>query len=419
VTDITPTGIHVEPRRGVAVSAETIRRATLALMVFGGAFTMVEPSPYELLGILAFVAWLPGGLRLDRAHAPIALLILAYMSGALVTLVPVMHLPDTVIWTISGWYVALTSIFFMMVLSRCTQERLAVIVRAYVASAVLCAAIGILGYVGLLPGSDALLLYGRVKSTLQDPNVFAPYLVLPTLIVLQRILISGIGASKAAIPAFLILLAGVFLSFSRAGWGYLLGSIVLMTLATWWCAQSRRLRARVVVLSILCALTIALLIVAFLSLEPLRALFEERARLDQTYDSGVFGRFGRHWLGLLIALDAPTGIGMLQFGPRFGEDIHNTYLNAFLSYGWIGGIVFPTIVVLTCLTGWLTCLRPSPWRPAFICVVAAFQGMVLEAWIIDIDHWRHAWLLLGVVWGLAVATVRHEQREKQFTSPAL
>ena len=121
----------------------------------------------------------------------------------------------------------------------------------------------------------------------------------------------------------------------------------------------------------------------------------------------------------MLALDHPVGIGMLQFGPLFGEDTHNSYLNAFMSYGWLGGVTWPAIVISSCIVAWTWCLRPSPWRHQFICVVATFQVVVAEAWVIDIDHWRHVWLLFGLVWGLAIATARYGRAQRVATSQRL
>ena len=103
----------------------------------------------------------------------------------------------------------------------------------------------------------------------------------------------------------------------------------------------------------------------------------------------------------------PFGIGMLQFAPLFGEDTHNTYLNAFMSYGWLGGIAWPAIVVLDPVRR-LALLPAGPARGArpSSAIVATYTVVIAEAWIIDIDHWRHVWLLFGVTWGLAIATAR-------------
>jgi sugar phosphate permease len=40
-------------------------------------------------------------------------------------------------------------------------------------------------------------------------------------------------------------------------------------------------------------------------------------------------------------------------------------------------------------------------------VVAAFLGMVLEGLVIDTDHWRHFYLIMAMIWGLAIAQRFH------------
>jgi hypothetical protein len=39
--------------------------------------------------------------------------------------------------------------------------------------------------------------------------------------------------------------------------------------------------------------------------------------------------------------------------------------------------------------------------------VAAFLGMVLEGLVIDTDHWRHFYLIMAMIWGLAIAQRFH------------
>ena len=48
----------------------------------------------------------------------------------------------------------------------------------------------------------------------------------------------------------------------------------------------------------------------------------------------------------------------------------------------------------------------TPWQPYVITAFAAFVGEVAEGAVIDTDHWRHFFLLLGMVWGLYTATLR-------------
>ena len=51
---------------------------------------------------------------------------------------------------------------------------------------------------------------------------------------------------------------------------------------------------------------------------------------------------------------------------------------------------------------------PTQSRPLLAIAFAAFVGNALEGAIIDSDHWRHTFLLMGVVWGLIAATERYK-----------
>ena len=46
----------------------------------------------------------------------------------------------------------------------------------------------------------------------------------------------------------------------------------------------------------------------------------------------------------------------------------------------------------------------TPWQPAYHAVYVAFVGVAAESIIIDSDHWRHYFLIVGVLWGLMAVT---------------
>jgi len=89
---------------------------------------------------------------------------------------------------------------------------------------------------------------------------------------------------------------------------------------------------------------------------------------------------------------------------------HNVYLQAFIVYGWIGGLTYIVLLLSTLWIGIRTALVRTPWQPYLITAFATFVGEVLEGFIIDTDHWRHFFLLLGMVWGLAAATLNQTRQ---------
>jgi hypothetical protein len=115
-------------------------------------------------------------------------------------------------------------------------------------------------------------------------------------------------------------------------------------------------------------------------------------------------------MGAIFALDVPLGIGPLQFNKYFTEDPHNSYLNAFMAGGWLSGACYPALVALTLFYGLRCALTRTPWQSTAIIVYAGYFGIVTESVIIDSDHWRHAFLLLGLLWGLIAATRRYVAR---------
>ncbi len=177
-----------------------------------------------------------------------------------------------------------------------------------------------------------------------------------------------------------------------------------MLALTFLTTTSANQRLRIVQIAMGGVAAVAMLLAALLSIDAVANLFKERVSLEQQYDVGQMGRFGRHALGALLALDVPFGIGPMQFSKIFPEDPHNSYLNAFMSGGWLAGVTYPTLVLITLAFGLRYSLVATPWQPIMIAVYSAYTGMMIESLIIDSDHWRHVFLLLGVLWGLIIAT---------------
>jgi tryptophan-rich sensory protein len=97
-------------------------------------------------------------------------------------------------------------------------------------------------------------------------------------------------------------------------------------------------------------------------------------------------------------------MGPLQFTERFVEDPHNTFLNEFMSGGWLAGLTYFALCAVTLMMSTRFVFVRTPWQPVCHVVYAAYVAVVAESTFIDIEHWRHYFLILGVLWGLMAAS---------------
>jgi O-antigen ligase len=274
------------------------------------------------------------------------------------------------------------------------------IAGAYVAAAVLSALVGTLGYLELIPGHDLFTRYGRAKAFFNDPNVYGPFLMLPAMFVLQDVLLKRGRAALIGAVFFGIIFIGVFASFSRGAWGHLAASAVIVFCLTWMLEAHARTQVRMLMLALFGALALIVAVGGLLSIPAVNRLFEIRAT-TQSYDEGESGRFGRQGYAFELALEHPWGLGPLEFrNLRVKEEPHNSYVNVLHAYGWGGGLMFCGFVIVTLWRGFKGLARPGPMRLYLIPLVATFLPLAIEAAIIDVDHWRHFFLIGGLIWGV-------------------
>jgi O-Antigen ligase len=386
-----------------------LQRALVWLVGASGAIVFIEPSPYELVTLAATVIFFATGLRLRLVFMPLLLLLFLVNVGYSIGAIPFLNEPEVANWIATSWYMAVTVIFFAMVISEDTAARLDMLRRGLIVGALIAATTGIAGYFNLVPGGhDLLTLYERARGTFKDPNVLGAFLILPALFALQSVVSDRFGKSFRSTISFGIMALAILLAFSRAAWGGLVITAAFMLALMVLTSQSRAQRTRIIVMAVVAVVAVVVLLAVLLSFDSVSEMFKQRASFDQSYDEGRFGRFGRHILGADMALDLPFGIGPLQFHNYFPEDTHNSYLNAFMSGGWITGICYPALVFITVIMGFRHVFVRVPWQRAYLAIFAAFLGTVGESFVIDTDHWRHFWMMLGAMWGMFAAAQRYK-----------
>jgi hypothetical protein len=401
------------------VAADSVRlqgrilHVVLFLTLLMSFVAFVEPAPYEGMVALLVMAAVIVRAPFDRKILPVVILLMVWNAGLLLALAPVTADQKAVTYTFVSLYLAVSAIIFACIVTTHSEERMATIRAGYVLAAFLASVLAIVGYFRIA-APDLLLYAGRAKSTFKDPNVFGPFLILPLLFLIQSLILKG--PRLITLGTLGVILAALFLSFSRGAWGAFVLSAVVMIALMFVTTPSARFRARIAVLTLAAGGAVAALVAILLSLPAVTSMFEERASLVQSYDTGSGGRFTTQFRAWSQIFDYPNGLGPLQYAHHFGIDPHNDYLNAFYANGWIGGVAYPTLVILTLFVGFRALLVRTPWQPYLIAVFAAYLGSVAEGFIVGTEHWRHYYLLLGLVWGLAAAT--ENARRAAITRPA-
>lgn len=385
-------------------------RPILWVTIASSFLVLFEPSPYEFTFLVLCWAVLVRGVSFPRLLAPAFLfLVVVFSIGGITSVIQVAHDTAAIRYVAISIYLAITTIVFATLVSEDPVGRMAIIRNAYIVAAVCAATAGIVGYFDIGGTRDVFTLYNRARGTFKDPNVYGPFLIFPALLLVQDLLTrNGKRLVFAALPLAVILI-GLLLSFSRAAWGHFIVSSLIMAGLMFLFAPSPRFRIRMGIGAIAGVMIFAGLIVAIIAVPQVGKVFEVRADLSQSYDVGETGRFATQARSLPDVIARPFGLGPFAYSKRYKQDPHNVYLNSVASYGWIGALGYITFVVLTWLVGIRFAFVRTPWQPYHFAALATFLPLSLQGFIIDTDHWRHFFLIAGLLWGMSAAALPYRQ----------
>ncbi|WP_294540715.1 O-antigen ligase family protein [uncultured Rhodoblastus sp.] len=376
------------------------------LTVSAGSIVFIEPSPYDFLILITAGLWILGGFTLHRAVFPFILFLELWTFGGFLSLIPWWNEADPIDFMAHTTFITSTGVFFALFLSQNTCRRLDLLLVGYTISCVIAAAIAVVSWFGAFGAGEEWIKDGRAMAPFKDPNVLGSYLVTGLLYLTQRLLLGRWRWIWLALPGLALILAALFLSFSRGSWGAAIVSLVLVVAFLFKTADSTKMRLRIVSGAAGVALLAAAALMAALSVDSVRDFFFQRAAVAQDYDQGPNGRFGNQIRSIPMLLERPNGFGPLRFRLTFGLEPHNSYINAFASNGWLGGFSFILLTLTTIFVGFRQSLTHHPWtRPAQVLFAATFV-FFLQGFQIDLDHWRMFYVSLGAVWGIEAARRR-------------
>ena len=394
-------------RRQISPGIRRLALVYLWITIATGGVVYFEPAPYDALMIGAVILLpLVGLAPLSRGLAVYLMLLCGIVAGGYIATtqagilgVPVTHVTITL-------YLALSSVVMAAFVAHNPAPHVRLIMSAYMVAALVAATAALIGYFDVVPGLyDIFTEFGRARGTFKDPNVLGAFLVPALLYAFNVVLTARFrrAAFWARRPAAspvrhaAQLLARRLAQSRRGARGLQLLHLSSSPppIASASSSSSRSCLAGVLAVGVLAAAQ---------SIPKVAELMGERATFEQSYDVGPEGRFGGQKKAAELVATHPLGIGALEFGRVYHhEDVHEVYLNMYLNTGWIGGTLYIFLVLATLVLGLKLVLRDRGGDGVSAVLVAAFFGMALEGAVIDTDHWRHFYLIMAMIWGMALA----------------
>lgn len=380
-------------------------RITLTVLWIGlasGFYVQVEPAPYDLIlvGLLALLA-LTGTLRLPEGTAGMLSLLGLFFIAHLISIVPSFDYDRSLFFAAVTVYLVLTGLLIMCLIVEDEDSVLDTVWSAYIFAAAMASIFAIIGYFRLIPDPEFLLEGGRAQSLFKDPNVLGPFLVPAALLLFSRFETRRGAAATWALVLLPLILVGILLSFSRGAWGNLvLSFLTYLGLRIITNRQGTGAGLMKLTGAAIAMVGIGTLVVSYLVLfTDVGEMFAAKTTVFRYYDTH---RFAAQQHGLETAFTTPIGIGPGLSEDYLGIAAHSLYVRVFLENGWLGGLSFLAFIIYTIARGLAVVLRGHA-DPRVIVAAACIVGICLNSIVIDSVHWRHFFLLIGLVWGSVLA----------------
>lgn len=399
--------LQTASRGNVSFSTETIGLVLVWLMFATSFVVIIEPAPCDLIALLAVLFWVAAGMKMQHAIVPLLTVLLLYNLGGFISFIPIGTETKAAFYVATSTYMAVMAVFFGCFLSENTAQRMFWITRGYLFGAVIAAAMGVAGKLDVAGLSSVFTIYDRATGLFKDPNVFSTYLIFPVVLLVQGFMLGTIKYKAMSAASLLIMALALFLAFSRGAWINVILATFLVVGFTFVLSPSTSMRTRIIFFTVAVAGILTVLFMLLMSNREVRELFLERFTLLKSYDKGETGRFGNQLNAIPLLLQLPLGFGPGKYSTVFGIDPHNTFLNAFASYGWLGGISYFTMIVLSFVAGLKAIMTRSPWQNYSILSFSCFIAVVVQGIQIDTEHWRHFYWILGFNWGCFALAIRY------------
>jgi hypothetical protein len=353
-------------------------------------YTIMRPSPVDLIFVMVAFTCLFINQIVTVGFVVLLLVLGSWTLGFYAASVPFFGNPEVRFELLAKTFVVIISLISCYVSIGWRETDYNKFIKVYVIS---CSIGAVLGIVGFVSGIETLTWDGRARGLIDDPNMYASFLV-PGVLCCMYLIDKRMHRLLVSVALLLMLLA-IFVAFSRAALGALIvcGGLYMAIL-------NRNNIARAALwMALGLVIAVVVLGIAALVFENFAEKLADRSTVAKEYDLGRDGRYGRYLLSIPIILDNPMGIGILADQRYFPEPIHNIFISSFLNYGWIGGFAWLTLVGLSFGVAWRN--YKTTRHPLATLLSLAVLSQLLCASLHEGEHWRHMWLFIGLLWGFS------------------
>ena len=384
----------------VALALSVVRYETacvVGLLLLG--IVRIEPAPVDgMFAVIIAVGIVTG--RIDLRAAPL------WMMGLLGTFVALNLLscleagePGRAAFFLSITFYCLALGVWASSFVR-SQSRARMVLIAYLTVAAVSAVFSTLALYVTFPGSEALTQFDvtRARGLFKDPNVYGPFLVVGAVLTLMELLEPRLLRLRPSLKLVLlgVMCVGVFTAYSRAAWLNITVAVAVLLMVL----PFRRGGTRRAIALILAAAIGLVAVYAVVAITGSSSFVEERAQF-QTYDND---RFGAQEKGLELAQSNPIGIGPGQFEFRAPISAHSTYIRVLAEQGIAGFFVISFVIFGTLLLAIRNVvLGRGTFGITSIALLACWCGILANSLFVDTLHWRHLWIVAGLIWAGAFA----------------
>lgn len=380
---------------GLRFAVFSTRNLIFLIAVLAMNFTLMRPSPVDLLYITSFLVTLVymslfTRMEVTRRVVALTLLLAAWALSFFLASLPHLRQDFVTFELLAKSFAISIGVIGAFVSMSWNRRHFETFMRVYIVS---CVIASLLGTVGFLTQMELLTWDGRAKGLIDDPNMYGSFLI-PAVVFCAYFLSRGQGSKVLLSGALAVVLLGILLSFSRIA----VVAALFCFFAYIFFHNRGRPRRLLMIIGGLVVTAIVLFAFASLTSAEFTAKLLDRLTFAKAYDLGEDGRYARYLRVIPMILQNPIGIGVLQLEKIFPEPIHNIWLSSFVNYGWGGGISYVTLAVGSVVVSIRNYRRTG--NEITIALLISLVGIVFCSTLHEGEHWRHTWLLYGLVWGL-------------------